>query len=148
VKATGFQNVTEADRKWYVVDGENQVLGRVASQVAFILKGKHKPTFSPHIQCGDHVIVVNAEKIRVTGHKAGQKRYTRYTGYPGGLRVTEYAKVQRLAPERVFLHAVRGMLPKNHLGRQMLNMLRIYRGTDHPHTAQKPEALPKTMRKA
>jgi large subunit ribosomal protein L13 len=116
--------------------------------VAYILKGKHKPAYSPHLDIGDHVVVINAEKIRVTGRKTALKRYTRYTGYPGGLRVTQLGKAVRITPEKVFLHAVKGMLPKNHLGRKMLRKLRIYKGTDHPHTAQKPEALPNTLRKS
>jgi large subunit ribosomal protein L13 len=144
---TGFINVSESERRWYLVDAHNQVLGRLASQVAHVLKGKHKSLFSPHLDAGDHVIVVNAAKIRVTGRKSNQKRYTRYTGYPGGLRVTEYGKDVRQAPEKVFLHAVRGMLPRNHLGRQMIKKLRIYPGTEHPHTAQKPVALPSELRK-
>jgi large subunit ribosomal protein L13 len=145
---TGFPKITEADRKWFLVDAQNQVLGRLASQVAYILKGKHKPNFSPHMDSGDHVVVVNADKIRVTGRKAGQKRYTRYTGYPGGLRTTEYGKEIKIHPEKVFFHAVRGMLPHNTLGKQMLKKLRVYIGTEHPHIAQKPENLPSELRKA
>lgn len=144
---TGFPKIAETERKWFLVDAQNQVLGRLASQVAHILKGKHKPAFSMHIDTGDHVVVVNADKIRVTGRKAGQKRYTRYTGYPGGLRTTEYAKEIKIHPEKVFLHAVRGMLPHNVLGRNMIKKLRVYTGTEHPHLAQKPEALPSELRK-
>jgi large subunit ribosomal protein L13 len=145
---TGFPKITEADRKWFLVDAQNQVLGRLASKVAHILKGKHKAAFSPHMDSGDHVVVVNADKIRVTGRKAGQKRYTRYTGYPGGLRVTEYGKEIKIRPEKVFFHAVRGMLPHNTLGKHMLKKLRVYTGNEHPHTAQKPDLLPSESRKS
>ncbi len=145
---TGFPKIAETERKWYLVDAQNQVLGRLASQVAHILKGKHKPAFSQHMDTGDHVVVINADKIRVTGRKSSQKRYTRYTGYPGGLRVTEYGKEIKLKPQKVFFHAVRGMLPHNTLGKHMLKKLRIYSGGEHPHTAQKPEALPSELRKA
>ncbi len=144
---TGFPKITDAERKWFLVDAQNQVLGRLASQVASVLKGKHKASFSPHLDAGDHVVVVNADKIRVTGRKLSQKRYTRYTGYPGGLRVTEFGKAVRLHPEKIFFHAVRGMLPHNHLGRKMLKKLRVYSGSEHPHVAQKPEALPSELRK-
>jgi large subunit ribosomal protein L13 len=144
---TAFINTTEAERKWYLVDAQNQVLGRLASQVAHILKGKHKPTFSMHLDAGDHVVVINAGKIRVTGRKLTQKKYTRYTGYPGGLRVTEFGKAVRVKPENVFTHAVKGMMPHNRLGRQMMRKLRVYAGTQHPHTAQNPQALPSELRK-
>ena len=144
---TGFTQISESERKWYLVDAQNQVLGRLASQVAFILKGKHKAVYSPHLDSGDHVVVINADKIRVTGRKMTQKRYTRYTGYPGGLRVTEFGKAIRIRPDRVFMHAVRGMMPHNRLGRQMLRKLRIYAGSNHPHAAQQPQALPSELRK-
>jgi large subunit ribosomal protein L13 len=144
---TAFIKTTEAERKWYLVDAKNQVLGRLASQVAHILKGKHKPTFSMHLDAGDHIVVINADKIRVTGRKLEQKRYTRYTGYPGGLRVTEFGKAVRVKPESVFTHAVKGMMPHNRLGRQMMKKLRVYAGTEHPHKAQNPQALPSELRK-
>jgi len=144
---TLFIKTTEPERKWYLVDAQNQVLGRLASQVAHILKGKHKPTFSMHLDAGDHIVVINADKIRVTGRKLEQKRYTRYTGYPGGLRVTEFGKAVRVKPESVFTHAVRGMMPHNRLGRQMMKKLRVYAGTQHPHKAQNPQALPSELRK-
>ncbi len=144
---TLFIKTTEPERKWYLVDAQNQVLGRLASQVAHILKGKHKPTFSMHLDAGDHIVVINADKIRVTGRKLEQKRYTRYTGYPGGLRVTELGKAVRIKPENVFTHAVRGMMPHNRLGRQMMKKLRVYAGTQHPHKAQNPQALPSELRK-
>lgn len=144
---TLFIKTTEPERKWYLVDAQNQVLGRLASQVAHILKGKHKPTFSMHLDAGDHIVVINADKIRVTGRKLEQKRYTRYTGYPGGLRVTELGKTIRIKPESVFTHAVKGMMPHNRLGRQMMKKLRVYAGPQHPHKAQNPQALPSELRK-
>jgi large subunit ribosomal protein L13 len=131
----------DIERKWYVVDANNQVLGRLASRIAQILRGKHKPTFTPHLDLGDHVVVVNAGKVRVTGRKAGQKRYYRYTGYPGGLRSVEYSKLLQERPERVLRHAVWGMLPHNRLGRKMIKKLKIYPAAEHPHQAQNPEAL-------
>ncbi len=127
--------------KWYLVDAKNQVLGRLASQVARILRGKHKPIFAPHVDVGDHVIIINAEKIRVTGKKAQQKRYTRHTGYPSGLRETVYEDVLAKYPERILEHAIKGMLPKNRLGRKIFKKVRIYAGEEHPHAAQKLEVL-------
>lgn len=131
----------DIERKWYVVDAKHQVLGRLASHVARILRGKHKPIFAPHVDVGDHVVVINAEKIRVTGKKAQQKRYKRFSGYPGGLKETVYEEMLSKYPERVLEHAIRGMLPKNRLGRQMIKKLKIYAGEEHPHDAQKPETL-------
>jgi large subunit ribosomal protein L13 len=128
-------------RKWYLVDAEGKVLGRLANQVAQILRGKHKPIYSPHLDVGDHVVIINADKIRVTGRKAQQKRYYRYTGYPGGLRSVEYSKLLRERPERILEHAIRGMLPHNRLGRRMFKKLKIYAGGEHSHQAQKPEVL-------
>jgi len=139
---TTFSPIQQADRKWFLIDAKGQVLGRVASRVAFLLMGKHKPTYAPHLDMGDHVIVINADKIRVTGRKFSLKKYTRYSGYPGGLRVMEFHQVFRKYPERVLLHAVKGMLPKTQLGRRMLRKLKVYAGTEHPHTAQKPEIVP------
>lgn len=127
--------------KWYLVDAKNQVLGRLASQVARILRGKHKPIFAPHVDVGDNVIIINAEKIRVTGKKAQQKRYKRHTGYPSGLRETVYEDILAKYPERILEHAIKGMLPKNRLGRKMLKKVRIYTGKEHPHVSQKPETL-------
>jgi len=129
------------ERKWYLVDANNQVLGRLASQVARILRGKHKPIFAPHIDVGDNVIIINAEKIRVTGKKAQQKRYKRYSGYPGGFKETVYNHLIAAHPERILEHAIKGMLPKNRLGRQMFKKLKIYAGSEHPHSAQNPEPL-------
>ncbi len=128
-------------RKWYLVDAKNQVLGRLASEVARILRGKHKAIFAPHVDVGDNVVIINAEKIRVTGKKAQQKRYKRYSGYPGGLTETVYEDVLATYPERILEHAIKGMLPKNRLGRQMFKKVKIYAGEEHPHVAQKPEVL-------
>jgi large subunit ribosomal protein L13 len=129
-------------RHWYVVDAENQVLGRLATRVSMILRGKHRATFTPHVDTGDFVIIVNAEKVKLTGRKLEQKVYYRHTGWIGHLRSTTAGKL--LAgphADRVVRHAVRGMLPKNSLGRQMLTKLKVYTGTEHPHAAQKPEVL-------
>lgn len=139
---TTFSPIQESDRKWFLIDAKDQILGRVASRVAFFLMGKHKPAYAPHLDMGDHVIVINADKIRVTGRKFLLKKYTRYSGYPGGLRVTEFHQLFRQYPERVLFHAVKGMLPKTQLGRQMLRKLKVYAGAEHPHTAQKPENIP------
>ena len=132
------QNV---ERKWYVVDCEGQTLGKVASKVAAVLRGKHKPTFTPHVDCGDYVIVINAEKIQVTGKKRKEKIYKRHTGYPGGLREISFEKLQEKKPEEIIRHAVKGMMPKGRLGRQMYKKLKVYAGPDHKHAAQKPESL-------
>jgi large subunit ribosomal protein L13 len=139
--------VNVAERKWYLLDGQDEILGRFASQIATLLRGKHKPEYTPHLDMGDHVIVINAEKIKVTGNKTSNKVYTRYTGYPGGLRVRSLDQLMHDKPEKVLFHAVKGMLPKNRLGRKMIKKLRIYTGADHPHEAQKPEVLPNTLRR-
>ncbi len=131
----------DVDRKWYVIDANNQILGRLASKVAHILRGKHKPTFAPHVDTGDHVIIINADKIRVTGRKAQQKKYKRYSGYPGGLRETTYDDMMAQYPERVLHHAIKGMLPKNRLGRKMIKKVKIYAGESHPHHSQSPQPL-------
>ena len=132
---------SEITRKWYVVDAEDLVLGRLATEVARILRGKHKPTFAPHMDMGDHVIVINAEKVVLTSNKAEQKLVYRHSGYPGGLKSRTFAEAQALKPEEGVRRAVRGMLPKNRLGRQMLTKLKVYAGPNHPHSAQLPEAL-------
>ena len=132
---------SDIKRKWYVVDARNEILGRLASKVAHILRGKHKPIFAPHVDVGDHVIIINAKKIRVTGRKAQQKRYTRYSGYPGGLKETVYEKMLEKHPEKILEHAIRGMLPKNRLGRKMFKKLKVYAGDQHHHSAQQPEQL-------
>ena len=131
----------EIERQWYVVDAENQTLGRLAARIAPILRGKHKPTYTPHLDCGDFVIVINADKVRVTGRKLDQKFYYRYSGYPGGLKSISARDQLAKHPERVVEAAVRGMLPKNSLGRQMFKKLRVYAGDSHPHQAQQPKPL-------
>ncbi len=131
----------EINRDWFVVDATDKVLGRLATEIARILRGKHKPQYAPFIDTGDHVVVINAEKVRVTGKKSEQKRYYRHTGYPGGIRVEEYKEVLEKHPERIVQKAVRGMLPHNTLGRQMFKKLRVYSGPEHRHQAQKPTAL-------
>jgi len=128
-------------RKWYVVDAGGKALGRIASEVAKILRGKHKPSFSPHIDGGDYVIVVNAEKVVLTGRKIDQKNHITHSGYPGGLKATPYRVLMEKKPEFIFTQAVRGMLPHNRLGRKMIKKLKVYRGAEHPHLAQQPEEL-------
>jgi len=129
------------DRKWYVVDAEGKTLGRLASEIAKVLRGKHKPIFTPHMDTGDYVIVVNAEKIKVTGKKLEQKIYYKHSGYVGGMKETTLKDMLLKHPERVVEYAVKGMLPKGPLGRQMYRKLFVYVGPDHKHAAQKPEAL-------
>ena len=131
----------EVERKWYVVDAEGKTLGRLAAEVAMVLRGKRKPIYTPHVDCGDYVIIINAEKVEVTGKKRKEKIYKRHTGYPGGLRVITFEKLQAKKPEEIIRHAVKGMLPKGPLGNQMLTKLHVYAGPEHPHAAQKPETL-------
>jgi large subunit ribosomal protein L13 len=131
----------DIEREWYLVDAEGQTLGRLASRIAPILKGKHKPVYTPHLDCGDFIVVVNAEKVRVTGRKMDQKRYHRHSGYPGGLTSVTLREQLDRHPERVLLAAVRGMLPKNKLGRRMIKKLKVYAGDSHPHQAQQPKPL-------
>ena len=128
-------------RKWYVVDAEGKVLGRLACRVARLITGKGKPDWTPHVDCGDHVVVVNAAKVRVTGRKLEQKVYRRHTGYPGGLKEVTLGKLLAERPERVIEEAVHGMVPKGRLGRRMVTKLKVYPGADHPHAAQKPQAI-------
>lgn len=128
-------------RNWYVVDAKDQVLGRLASQVASILRGKNKPIFTPHVDCGDHVIILNADKVVMTGNKLDQKKYYHHSGYVGGLKETSYRDLMAKKPEFVVYEAVRRMLPKGPLGRKMLKKLRVYRGEEHDHQAQQPEVL-------
>jgi large subunit ribosomal protein L13 len=128
-------------REWYVVDARGKTLGRLASEIAKILRGKHKPIYVPHLDCGDHVIVVNAEKVRVTGKKLDQKFYHRHSGYPGGLKSISLRDQLQKHPTRVLEAAVRGMLPKNRLGRAMIKKLKVYAGSSHPHQAQQPKVL-------
>lgn len=132
------QNV---ERKWFIVDSEGKTLGKVASRVASILRGKHKSTFTPHVDCGDYVIVINAEKVEVTGRKRKNKIYKRHTGYPGGLKEVTFQQLQAAKPEEIIRHAVKGMMPKGKLGRQMYKKLKVYAGPEHGHAAQKPEML-------
>ena len=132
---------TEIERAWFVVDADGLVLGRLASSVAAILRGKHRTTFAPHVDTGDHVIVVNADKIVLTSNKAEDKLAYRHSGYPGGLRATSYAELLANQPTELVRRSVRGMLPKNSLGRRMLGKLNVYAGPDHPHAAQKPQPL-------
>ena len=134
-------NSATVDRKWYVVDAEGMTLGRLASEVAKVLRGKNKPTFTPHVDTGDYVIVVNAEKIAVTGKKMDQKIYYSHSDYVGGLKSASLKEMLEKHPERVVEHAVKGMLPKGPLGRQMYTKLFVYAGPDHKHVAQKPEVL-------
>jgi large subunit ribosomal protein L13 len=132
---------SERERNWFVVDATGKTLGRLATQLADTLRGKHKPEYTPHCDTGDFVIVLNAEKISVTGDKREQKRYYRHSGYPGGLRTRTLAEMLERKPEDVIRLAVKGMLPRNRLARQQLRKLKVYAGPDHPHTAQKPEPL-------
>jgi large subunit ribosomal protein L13 len=131
----------EIERKWYVVDAEGQTLGRLASRIAPILRGKHKPTYTPHLDCGDFVIIVNADRVRVTGRKLDQKLYHRHSGYPGGLTSISLRDQLAKHPERVLQAAIKGMLPKNKLGRRMIKKLKVYAGESHPHQAQQPKML-------
>jgi large subunit ribosomal protein L13 len=128
-------------RDWWIVDADGLVLGRLATEVASVLRGKHKPTFAPHVDTGDHVIVINADKVVLTSNKAESKLAYRHSGYPGGLSATSYADLMIDRADQVVRDAIRGMLPKNRLGRQMATKLKVYRGADHPHTAQSPEPL-------
>lgn len=131
----------DIDRKWYIVDADGLVLGRLASKIAQVLRGKQKPIWAPHADVGDFIIVVNADKVRISGKKAGQKLYWRFSGYPGGLKSSTYDVVMQTKPEEIIREAVKGMLPHNRLGRKMLKKLKIYAVNEHPHTAQTPEPL-------
>ena len=138
---TVMPSESSIDRKWHLVDADGQVLGRLATRVATLLRGKHKTTFAPHLDVGDHVVVINAEKIHLTGRKLTAKTYRWHSGYLGGLREVTADKMIKTHPERVIEWAVQGMLPKNRLGRAMARKLKVYRGTEHPHSAQKPAPL-------
>ena len=131
----------DIEKKWYVVDAEGQRLGRLATEIAMILRGKNKPSFTPNADTGDFVIVVNAEKVIVTGRKSEQKLYRRHSGRPGGMKTETFEQLQRRIPERIIEKAVKGMLPKNALGRRLFTKLKVYTGTEHPHSAQIPETL-------
>lgn len=141
MKTTYMANPNTIERKWYVVDAEGKTLGRLAAEVAKVLRGKNKPTFTPHVDTGDHVIVINAEKVRFTGKKLEQKTYFRHSGYPGGSTFVTLGNMLAKHPERIVEMAVRGMLPKNKLGTQIYRKLNVYAGPEHPHAAQKPEVL-------
>ncbi len=129
------------EAKWYIVDAADQRLGRLATAIAMVLRGKNKPTFTPHIDTGDFVVVINAEKIQVTGKKSTQKLYRRHSGRPGGMKTETFAKLQVRIPERIIEQAVKGMLPKNSMGRHLFTKMKVYAGTEHPHTAQQPEVM-------
>ena len=131
----------EIQKDWFVADAENKILGRLASKIAQVLKGKHKPTYTPHMDMGDFVVVVNAEKVRVSGKKEMQKTYFSHSGYPGGTKELDLYTLRRKHPERVIQNAVKGMLPHNSLGRHMMRNLKIYSGPDHPHSAQEPKVM-------
>jgi large subunit ribosomal protein L13 len=138
---TVFAKKKDINRKWYVIDADGQVLGRLATRVALVLRGKTKPVYTPNVDTGDGVIIINAEKVRLTGNKINQKTYYHHTGYPGGIKKESVKDIMNDNPERVITMAVRGMLPKNTLGREQLKKLKVYSGTDHPHKAQNPEPL-------
>ncbi len=138
---TYYAKPGEVEREWVIIDAEDQVLGRVAARAAQILKGKHKPQYTPHVDTGDFVIIINADKIKVTGTKAATKTYYRHSGFPGGLKQETFTEAMTKHPERVIEHAVKGMLPKNTLGRAMGKKLKVYVGAEHPHAAQKPRKI-------
>jgi large subunit ribosomal protein L13 len=138
---TAFANKETVDKQWVVVDADSAVLGRLASQIAKIIRGKHKPNYTPHVDCGDNVIVINAEKVRLTGKKMEYKVYIRHTGYPGGQRFATPKEVMAKNPKGVIESAVRGMLPKNRIGRALFRNLYVYAGTEHPHAAQNPKTI-------
>lgn len=139
MRTTYMAKPNEVERKWYVVDAEGQTLGRLASEVAAIIRGKMKPEFTPHVDTGDFVIVINAEKIKLTGNKLNDKKYVRHSGHQGGLKVTTAGQMMATRPERIIEIAVKGMLPHNRLGRKLGSKLFVYQGTEHPHQAQQPE---------
>ena len=136
---TTMAKANEVDRKWYDIDAEDKVLGRLATEVATLLRGKHKPIYTPHVDTGDYVIIINADKVKLTGTKWDNKIHASHTGYPGGRREVVYKEIREKHPERVIEYAVKGMLPKSRLGRSMFGKLKVYAGPDHPHEAQKPE---------
>lgn len=141
MRTTYIAKAADVERKWYVVDASGKTLGRLASEVAKVLRGKHKPVYTPFLDTGDYVIIVNAEKVVVTGKKAEQKTYVHHTGYAGGLKEISYKRMMETKPEEILKHAVKGMLPKNTLGRKMFKKLHVYAGPEHEHAAQKPEVL-------
>jgi large subunit ribosomal protein L13 len=138
---TPVPSLDSLDRQWYLVDAENQTLGRLASEVACVLRGKNKPTFTPHLDTGDFVVIINADKVRISGNKATQKVYRRHSGRPGGMKTETFAALQARLPERIIEKAIKGMLPHNALGRQLFRKLKVYKGAEHPHAAQQPQVL-------
>jgi large subunit ribosomal protein L13 len=143
---TIFAIKTDIEKKWHLIDADGLVLGRLATRVAMILRGKNKPVYTPNTDTGDFVVIVNAEKIRLTGKKLEEKAYYHHTGYPGGIKKEMAKDIMKKAPERIIMSAVRGMLPKNTLGREQLSKLKVYSGTDHPHQGQNPEVLNITIK--
>lgn len=139
MRTTFMANENNIERKWFVIDAEGKRLGRIASEVASILRGKHKPTYTPHADTGDHVIIINAEKVELTGNKWADKKYYRHSGYPGGLKVRSAQEIRERQPEKLIELAIRGMLPKGSLGRKMFKKLHVYKGSEHNNQAQKPE---------
>jgi large subunit ribosomal protein L13 len=140
-KITRFISTSDADRKWFVVDAKDQVLGRLASKIATIIRGKNKPTFSPNADTGDFVVVINADQVRMTGKREILKTYSHHSGYPGGLKTRSFTEIKAKKPELIIEYAVHGMLPKNRLGRKLQKKLKVYAGSEHPHEAQKPEVI-------
>lgn len=140
-KSTRSVRTTDVKKEWFLVDAGDKVLGRLCSNIAKILRGKHKPTFTPNADTGDFVVVINADRIRLTGKKSETKTYDRYSGYPGGLKTTKYSELSSRFPDRIIINAVRGMLPHNKLGRSMIGKLKVYKGPDHPHKSQDPKAI-------
>jgi len=140
-KLTSFIKQEDANQKWYIIDAKDQVLGRLAAKVARVIRGKHKPIFTPNMDTGDFVIVINAEKVKFTGKRESKKTYFSYSGYPGGVKVKSLSELREKKPEFVVWNAVKGMLPKTRLGRKLIKKLKVYAGEVHPHTAQKPEVL-------
>jgi len=140
-KLTRFIKSDDVEKKWYIVDASNKVLGRLASQIAKIIRGKNKPTFTPNMDTGDYVIVINADKVVLTGKRPELKQYIRHSGYPGGQKITSVKTIRKTKPEFLLEHAVKGMLPKNRLGRRLIKKLKVYIGENHPHQAQKPELI-------
>jgi len=136
---TFFAKPQDQERKWFIIDATGIPLGRIATEAARLLRGKHKPTFTPNVDTGDHVIIINAEKLVLTGNKLNDKMYRRHSGFPGGLKEVPYKKLMQIMPERAMEHAVKGMLPHNKLGAQMYTKLKVYKGESHPHQAQQPE---------
>ena len=150
MRTTYMAKEKDIERKWYVIDAAGQPLGRLASEIARLLRGKHKPTYTPHVDTGDNIVVINADKVLLTGKKARQKVYYRHSGYPGGIKGIPFEEMIAKYPERVIQLAVRRMLPSNRLGRAMLKKMKVYRGSEHPHQAQKPEVwtfVPKRVAK-